>query len=155
MKKRIFILAIAATFMAGTIVTSCQSTNERDGDSQHMTIKAHQDDKEVKKELNADMPKFATADEWKTFRLESELKINNNEIRVKELTEKMNKPGTTLDPLYAKKIKNLEQKNIDLKVKLKTYETSQSDWETFKREFNHDMNELGKAFKDLTVDNNS
>jgi len=87
--------------------------------------------------------------------LESELKINNNEIRVKELTEKMNKKGTVLDPLYAKKIENIEQKNKDLKLKLETYETNQSDWETFKREFNHDMDELGKAFKDLTVDNKS
>jgi DNA-directed RNA polymerase subunit N (RpoN/RPB10) len=33
------------------------------------------------------------------------------------------------------------------------YEKSQSDWEAFKREFNHDMEELGKALKDLTVDN--
>jgi len=29
------------------------------------------------------------------------------------------------------------------------------EWETFKREFNHDMDELGKALKDLTVDNKS
>lgn len=33
------------------------------------------------------------------------------------------------------------------------YEKSQSDWETFKREYNHDMDELGNALKDLTVDN--
>ena len=26
-------------------------------------------------------------------------------------------------------------------------------WEKFKAEFNHDMDELGKAFKDLSVDN--
>jgi hypothetical protein len=34
-----------------------------------------------------------------------------------------------------------------------TYEKKQSDWESFKREFNHDMDELGQALKDLTVDN--
>ncbi len=27
------------------------------------------------------------------------------------------------------------------------------NWEIFKKEFNHDMDELGKAFKDLTVKN--
>jgi hypothetical protein len=27
------------------------------------------------------------------------------------------------------------------------------DWESFKREFNHDVDELGQALKDLTVDN--
>ena len=29
----------------------------------------------------------------------------------------------------------------------------QSNWESFKREFNHDMDEIGQALKDLTVDN--
>jgi hypothetical protein len=152
MKKLIFTLAVATTFMAGTIFTSCESSYNKEGENHGMKNETQEGMNAIH---NVDMPKMATADEWNTFKLESELKINNNEIRVKELTEKMNKPGTTLDPLYAKRIENIEQKNKDLKVKLATYETSQSDWETFKREFNHDMDELGKAFKDLTVDNKS
>jgi len=28
-----------------------------------------------------------------------------------------------------------------------------SDWQSFKREFNHDMDELGHSLKDFTVDN--
>jgi len=155
MKKLILSLAIATTFMAGTIFTSCQSSDHRDGDDNGMMNETQQDMNEMHNDVNSDMPKMASADEWKTFKLESELKINNNEISIKELTVKMNKPGTILDPLYAKKIANLEQKNKDLKIKLETYETNQSDWEKFKREFNHDMDELGKAFKDLTVDNKS
>lgn len=153
MKKLIFTLAIASTFMAGTIFTSCQSSDQMDGDDHSMMNEPQQDTKAMHNDVNSEMPKMASADEWKTFKLESELKINNNETRIKELTVKMNKPGTTLDSLYAKKIANLEQKNKDLKSKLETYETNQSDWEQFKREFNHDMDALGKAFKDLTVNN--
>jgi len=37
------------------------------------------------------------------------------------------------------------QQNIDLKARLEAYEMKQSDWESFKSEFNHDMSELGKA----------
>lgn len=155
MKKLIFTLAIATTFMAGTIFTSCQSSNSKVKDDNSMMNEAQQDVQKMHNGVNADMPVMATADEWKTFKLESELKINNNKIRVKELTEKMNKPGTVLDPLYAKKIENIEQKNKDLTNMLEKYEANQSDWEKFKREFNHDMDELGKAFKDLTVDNKS
>ena len=155
MKKIIFTLAIATTFMAGTIFTSCKSSDQKDGDDHGMMNKTQLDKKVMHNDVNSDMPKIASADEWKTFKLESELIINNNEIRIKELAEQMNKPGTILDPLYAKKIAKLEQKNKDLKIKLKAYETNQSDWEKFKREFNHDMDELGKAFKDLTVDNKS
>lgn len=58
-----------------------------------------------------------------------------------------------LDPLYEKRIETLEQQNKDFRKKIEDYEKSQTDWEIFKREFNHDMDELGKALKDLTVDN--
>ncbi|MBK6283604.1 MAG: hypothetical protein IPF54_14015 [Draconibacterium sp.] len=47
----------------------------------------------------------------------------------------------------------LEQKNNILRAKIESYESNQTDWESFKREFNHDMEELGMAFKDLTSDN--
>ena len=30
---------------------------------------------------------------------------------------------------------------------------SKENWESFKTEFNHDMDELGNAFRDLTIDN--
>lgn len=153
MKKTIFSLAIATTFMAGTVFTSCQSSDQKDGDDDGMMNRTEKDAQVMHNDDNSDMPTMVTADEWQTFKLESELQINNNEIRIKELKEKMNKPGTILDPLYAKKIENLEKKNQDLKIKLEAYETNQSNWEKFKREFNHDMDELGKAFKDLTVNN--
>jgi hypothetical protein len=39
-------------------------------------------------------------------------------------------------------------------MKLADYQDDgQSEWISFKNEFNHDMDELGKAFKDLTVQN--
>jgi hypothetical protein len=30
---------------------------------------------------------------------------------------------------------------------------NQKSWESFKTEFNHDMEKIGKAFKDITVNN--
>ena len=65
----------------------------------------------------------------------------------------MKKPGNTLDALYAKRIETLEQKNRDLRTRMDAYEKSESDWEVFKREFNHYMDELGQALTDFTVDN--
>jgi hypothetical protein len=48
----------------------------------------------------------------------------------------------------------LEQKNSDLKKKLDGFkEESKDKWDKFKAEFNHDMEELGKAFKEFTVKN--
>ena len=47
----------------------------------------------------------------------------------------------------------LEEKNASLKTKISDYENNQTDWESFKREFDSDMTKLGQAFKDLTVNN--
>ena len=41
-----------------------------------------------------------------------------------------------------------------MKKKLEDYQAEGKDsWETFKTEFSHDMDALGNAFKDLTVNN--
>lgn len=47
----------------------------------------------------------------------------------------------------------MNKKNAELKAKIAAYETEQSDWEAFKREFNHDMDELGNALQDFDKDN--
>ncbi|MFN0047523.1 MAG: hypothetical protein ACKVOU_00200 [Cytophagales bacterium] len=41
-----------------------------------------------------------------------------------------------------------------MKKKMDDYkEDGKENWEKFKTEFNHDMDEIGNAFKDLTVKN--
>jgi len=151
--KRTIIILSATILMAGTIFTGCQSTAQKQDAAQAKVKDARQDLNEAKKEANAIGQEMATAEEWATFRSESEVKIRDNEVRIAELNVKMKKPGEVFDELYAKKIANLELQNKEMRVRLIAYEKSQSNWETFKREFNHDMDELGKALKDLTVDN--
>lgn len=153
MKRTIFILSVTITLMAGTIFTSCQSSVQKQDAAQAKVQDARQDLNEAQKDANAIGQELATAEEWATFKSESEVKIRDNEVRITELNVKMKKPGETFDELYAKKIANLELQNKEMRTRLIEYEKSQSNWETFKREFNHDMDELGKALKDLTVDN--
>lgn len=153
MKKTIFILVVTSVFTAGTIFTGCQSPTQKQENTQLKVQEARKELNAAKKENNEAVLVVATAEEWKTFKSESELKINANDVRIKELRVKMNKPGELLDPLYSKNIAALEQQNKDLRNKLYAYEKSQTNWESFKREFNNDMNALGEAFKNLTVDN--
>ena len=40
-----------------------------------------------------------------------------------------------------------------MNARIAAYDKSQSDWESFKREFSHDMDGLGQAINDLTVNN--
>ncbi len=99
--------------------------------------------------------KIATAEEWEEFKKEQTIKMNEIEQRIIELKETFVNQDTTqkIDTTFLEKIVKLEQKNNIQRAKIKSYESNQTDWKTFEREFNHDMNELDDAFKDLTTDN--
>lgn len=153
MKRNIFILAVAITLTAGTIFSSCQSSIQKQEAAQAKVKDARQDLNTAQKDANAAAQVVATAEEWEAFRNESELKIKANEIRITELNVKMKKPGEIFDEIYEKKITSLEQQNREMRARLVAYEKSQSNWDSFKREFNHDMDAIGQALKDLTVDN--
>ncbi|MBA4319580.1 MAG: hypothetical protein C0412_14355 [Flavobacterium sp.] len=152
MKKIIFFLAIT-TFIVGTTVVGCKSTTKEEIESQEKVDVAEQNLKDAKDSLVV-AKKAATAEEWQTFKNQTDSVISYNEAQIAELKLKMQKTGKSVDAKYQKNIDILEQKNKDLKVKVDTYKNdANSDWQSFKREFNHDMDEIGQAFKDLTVDN--
>jgi len=139
--------------MAGTIFSSCQSSIQKQEAAQDKVQDARQELNAAQEEVNAEAELVATAEEWKAFRNESELQIKANEVRITELNVKMKQPGEIFDALYEKKIANLELQNKEMRARLVAYEKRNSNWETFKREFNHDMNAIGQALNDLTVDN--
>lgn len=152
MKKTILFLAIT-TFIVGTTLVGCKSTTKEEIESQEKVDVAEQNFKDAKDSLVA-AKKEATAEEWQTFRNQTDSVISYNEAQIAELKLKMQKTGKSVDAKYQKNIDNLEQRNKDLKVKVDTYKNdANSDWQSFKREFNHDIDEIGKAFQDLTVDN--
>lgn len=153
MSRTILTLAVVTTLLAGTILTGCSSAESKVEDAKTNLNDAQENLKDANKEAQAAAQQKINAEEWKAFKSESEEKIRNNDIRIAELKEKIKSSGKTLDGVRANMIANLEQQNRDMKAKLDAYEKSQSDWESFKREFNHDMEEFGKAFKNLTVDN--
>ncbi len=146
-------LAVSTMFTASTFLTSCQSEAQKSETAQNKVQDAKEDLKEAQTDAAVAAQKAATAEEWKAFKTDSEAKIKANEVRIAELKDKMKASGKTMDAVYAKNIDLLEQRNKDLKNRMDAYEKGQSDWESFKREFNHDMDELGAALRDLTVNN--
>ncbi len=136
--KKVIMYAAVAAFAVSSFLTSCQSNESK-------VEEAQEELKEAKAELNAEYPAFKT---------NAEVQIADNEKRIAELRVKLNKPGTSVfDDSRKKKIDELEVKNAELRIKLEAYEKENSDWETFKREFNHDMEGIADAFKDLGNDN--
>jgi len=143
MKKMIFLVALTIPLMAGIMFTGYRSSTQKQKAAQ------------AKMQAENTAEKAATAEEWKTFKSESELKIKDNEILITELKVKMEKQEEILDALYKKKIANLEEQIKYMKVRLEAFEKShQSNWESFKLGFNQEMDTIGNALKYLTVDNN-
>lgn len=152
MKKIIFILAVT-TFIVGTTFVGCKSTTKEEIESQEKVDDAKQNLEDAKDSLVV-AKKAATAEEWRTFKNQTDSVISYNEAQIADLKLKMQKTGKTVDAKYQKNIDILEQKNKNLKVKIDTYKNdANSDWQSFKREFNYDMEEIGQAFKDVAVDN--
>lgn len=153
MKRIIFIISVAIFMLFVAILIGCKSSAQKEEDASDKVQDAQQDLNEMQDKANAESQKAATAEEWKAFKIETEEKISNNEKSIAELKAKIKKSGKTLDTFRENKINKLEQLNRDLKARLDAYEKNQSDWVAFKIEFNNDMDELGRAIKDLMVDN--
>ncbi len=149
MKKSIFMLAI----LAGTFFTSCKNNAEKEADAIEDVTDAKDDLNKVQNDVNKDAMTKANDVEWQTYKKEANKTIAENETRITELQTAMKKPGKTFDDNYKKSIDVLVEKNTALKTKIGDYENNQTDWDTFKREFDSDMTGLGQAFKDLTVNN--
>lgn len=152
MKTSIISLA-AIVAIAGTISTGCESNTEKKEAAHEDVLDAKQDLSEAQNNLNNETYNQAKAQEWAEFKLETEKKIESNEARITSLKKANQRTGKTFDEIYEKRIEALEQKNKDLKSRIDGYDKSKADWESFKREWNHDMDELGKALKDITVNN--
>jgi len=142
MKKSIFTLAAMSLIVTGALFTSCNSAAQKEDNTTTESQDAIAEEQVV-----------ATAEEWQAFKTDAEAKIKNNEIRIEELTVQMNKPGQVFDDLYKNRIEELEKQNRELQYRIDAYDKSHTDWEKFKREFNHDMDELGEALKNITVNN--
>lgn len=144
MKKTIFILAVTS-FIAGAILTSCQSSEKKVENAQNEVAKANDNLDKANQEYLADI------EDYRKVIID---KIDANNKSIAEFKLRINKEKKEAREDYKQRIADLEQKNSDIKKKLDDYKAEgKENWENFKTEFNHDMDELGKAFQDLTVRN--
>jgi len=152
-KKIIIILVLAIPLTAGIIFTGYRSSANKLNAAQTNNLLT---DRELNSKLNVaniTTGKLLNAEEWTTFKNESELKIRNHEIRIVELKSEIKNLGELSGALYKKKVAYLEQQNKFLKARLESYEKGPSNWESFRNGFNNDMDAIGKALKDFKFDN--
>lgn len=139
--------------VSATIFTSCKNNSEKEQDAVEKVENANENLDEVQADVKNDQISKANDADWQTYKSDANMAIAENEARITELQTAMKKPGKTFDEAYKRNINSLVEKNAALKRRIGDYENNQTDWETFKREFDSDMEGFGKAFKDLTVNN--
>lgn len=144
MKKSILALAVF-TFITATVVSSCNSPSEKVENAETEVVEANKDLEKANDEYSAEV---------ESYRKDIADKVTANEQSIKEFNARIANEKREAKAAYQKKIAELEQKNSDMKKKMDDYkQDGKENWEKFKTEFNRDMDELGKAFKDLTVKN--
>lgn len=149
MKKTILTLAIATLFVGG-LITACQSSESKVENAEDNVMNAEEELDDANMELNQ-----ARRDSIQLWKEETVSKISANEQSIVELKSKIAIQKKENKAKYEERVAVLEQKNADLKRKLGEFtDDGKSDWQMFKDEFNRDLDELGRAFKDLTVKNN-
>ena len=110
-------------------------------------------DKTASPQINSDSEKNRDA-EIEAYKKQSREKIAANEKIISDLKARVNISEEEARDNYNYRIEVLEKRNNELKIKLESFqEKSEAKWNDFKREFNHDMQELGNAFEDFSKNN--
>jgi len=151
--KKIFLTQSVFVLVAAVIITSCQSSankvetaQDKVRDAKEKVISAKSDLIIAQQDSNA---------EYQKFKKESDEKIMAHNKSIAEFKARIAKEKKEIQGKYEMELAILEQKNSDLKKKLDGFKEEGKDkWDKFKAEMSRDMDELGKAFKDLTVKNN-
>jgi outer membrane murein-binding lipoprotein Lpp len=144
MTSKNIITTIAFAF-SGAIFASCSTPAEKVNQAESNVAEANQQLENANKEYEADIAKY---------KIETDDKIAANQKSIADFNARIANEKAATKEAYQKKLAELEQKESDLKKKMDEYKMDgKENWIIFKTEFNRDMDELGKALKDLTVKN--
>lgn len=144
--KKITLFIAAMAFISFGIFQACNTPSQKVENAQDDVTDAKEDLADANREYLEDV---------EAYRKHSADKIAENDRSIALFNERIQDEKDEARAEYKIKIAKLEAKNSDLKKKMADYKiSSKENWEEFKAEFSRDMDELGTAFKDLTVKNN-
>lgn len=143
-KNRLWSITTAMV-VAGATVSSCTSPSKK---VENATEKVYEAEKEL------DEANKAYLEDMADYRLKMDKRIRANNQSVAEFNARIANEKMEQRLEHKEKIAELDKKNADMKKKMDDYKAEgKEQWENFKAEFDRDMEELGKSFKDLTVKN--
>ncbi|HYG51734.1 MAG TPA: hypothetical protein VD905_12565 [Flavobacteriales bacterium] len=146
MKRKILLLP-AVCLSAGLSFYSCQSSEDKIQDATEDVIEAQ----EKLDDARADAEE-RNYEEWNRFKMDYEDRMAEYD---REIEEHRDQIRNLRDERKQERFNEIERKRDELNERMERYESEEdySRWESFKTEFNRDMNQLGRAIKDLFKDN--
>jgi hypothetical protein len=150
MKKLVLSLAVVA-FLAGAFSTSFGQVPDK------QSVKARENLKEEKKDVvvakqDLKIAQMDSVSQYQTLTKESEVKFKNNEKCIADLRASITKSNSKEQAKDQKKVSLLEEKNNSMKKELADYKVlGQTQFTTFKKKFNRDLDELAKELKDFKI----
>lgn len=148
MKTR-YTIGITALILAINLFSQCTNSPEKDNADLY---EAQETLLESKKEYNEAKTDFAI--KYEAFKIESERKIAENEKTITRLKDEAKYKNIETRTQLEIKLMELEKNNELFKVNIENYkENSKIEWESFKTEFNRDMENIKEALQDLSQDN--
>ena len=140
----LLILAIA-TFITIAILTSCNSPEKKVENAQENVEDAKDDLAKANQEY---------MDDIENYKNQTAIQLEQNDKELAEFRLKVQNEKNEAKAEYNKKIEAMEEKNRTMKQKMADYKADgKENWNSFKTEFSHDMDEIAQAFKDLRVNN--
>ncbi|MGM0588679.1 MAG: hypothetical protein ACQETE_09715 [Bacteroidota bacterium] len=141
MKKRILIL-LTFSIVVFVLLTSCNSPDSNVGKSNSAVIEAGNDVQQAARELTNDINQY---------RIEATERMGTIDSAITAFKVSLANETDDVKASTEEQLALLEQKNNDLKKRLTDYkDNGKEHWETFKLQFNNDLNSLGNTFDDLT-----
>jgi exonuclease VII large subunit len=136
---------IAVLLLSAATFTQCSTPAEKVENAQQNVDEANKNLDKANEDYLRDVA---------SYKQETADRIAANDQLVAAYNEKISAEKANVQTEYRKNIAVLEQKNKDMKKKMDDYKLEGKEkWQIFKTEFNHDMDGLGKAFKDITTPN--
>lgn len=151
---RVAILAAGGLAILILLAGCSRSSEQKVADAKADVVAAKADVKSAEADAQLKIQQEVARDEWLSFKSEKEAVIAANDTIIAAYRAKMTYANGKMRAQYDKNIDSLEVKNKELKVKLNDYTGSgKNAWEQYKGEFNQDLDRLGAALKNFTVDN--
>lgn len=127
------------------IIVGCGNSAQKVEKAEENVVEAEQDLEEAKDEYKSDMEQY---------RLMTAEKIAANERAIADYNNSLARDKRAVTAEIKEEIAELEAKNNKLKMKIGEYtDNGKDNWESFKTEFNRDMDDLGTSISNIGRDN--